>query len=119
MRRKYQGPGMAVFMSLILGACGITDLVCTDEAAASLNVTVVDSVSEAPVLDAVVWVQDGVFQDTLEGGGGLWYGPWERAGTYDVHVEHPDYRSWLKSGVTVEDGRCHVQSRSLTARLQD
>jgi hypothetical protein len=118
MRLKDWSLGIAVMLPATLGGCGLTDVVCTDEAIASLNVTVVDSASADPLMGAVVWVEDGVYQDTLEGGNGTWYGPWERAGTYDVHVQHSGFRSWSTSDVTVEQGRCHVRPRSLTARLQ-
>ena len=113
-----RGVVLAALVTLSLGACGITDVVCTDEAVASLNVAVVDSVTGSFVTDAVVWVQDGVFTDTLMGGDGRWFGPWERAGVYAVNVESEAYRPWSRSGVEVEEGRCHVEPESLTARVR-
>jgi major membrane immunogen (membrane-anchored lipoprotein) len=103
---------------LLLSGCGITD-VCTDEAVPAIRVAVVDSVSGAAIANPLVWVGDGMFQDTLEVfPNGIAHGVYERAGTYEVHVEHDDYESWVRTGVTVTEGKCHVNTRELTARLQ-
>jgi len=41
----------------------------------------------------------------------------ERAGTYDVIVRRAGYDDWHRNDVVVTQGRCHVRTVSLTARL--
>ncbi len=108
----------AVAGLLLLGGCGITDPVCTGQVVPAVQVAVVDSVSGEAVVEPLVWVRDGTFQDTLDVFGGLAVGAYERAGTYEVHVEHDSYAAWARSGVTVTEDECHVITRELTARLQ-
>lgn len=103
---------------LLLSGCGITDVICTDEAVPALAVAVVDSVSGETVVDPLVWVRDGSSQDTLTVFDGIASGLHERAGTYEVHAEHEGYAPWVRTGVTVTEGQCHVITRELTARLQ-
>lgn len=117
MIRMWRVAGVAAGL-LLLGGCGIVGPVCTTEVVPAVRVAVVDSVSEEAVLDPLVWVRDGAFQDTLEVFDGTAYGAYERAGTYEVHVEHDSYAPWLRTGVTVTEGECHVITRELTARLQ-
>jgi hypothetical protein len=45
-------------------------------------------------------------------------GAGERGGTYRVVVQKPGYEDWVKTGVVVAEGRCHVVTTTLTARLQ-
>lgn len=109
-----------IVSAAFLGACG-DDLiapVCTLEARASLMVQVVDSVSGAVIPEPTVWVKDGAFVDTLRVREGVAAGPYERAGTYDVHVEETGFAPWVLKGVEVTENRCHVETRELTARLQ-
>jgi hypothetical protein len=79
---------------------------------------------------ATVVVSDGVYSDTLKprilipdennreliamtvAGAG------ERAGTYRVRVLVPGYHVWIRSGITVSDGECHVQTRKVSARMR-
>ena len=92
--------------------------VCEDYAAPSLAITILDSINSGPVFDALVWVEDGAFVDTLPGGNGVSSGPIERPGRYDIYVEHPDYLPWQEKGVRVKEDECHVITRSVEARLQ-
>lgn len=117
MLRMWRVAGAAAGL-LLLGGCGITDPVCTGEAVPAVRVAVVDSVSGEAVLEPLVWVRDGMFQDTLDVFDGIAIGAYERAGTYAVHVEHDSYAPWVRSGVTVSENECHVITRELTARLQ-
>lgn len=120
MLRMWRGAGAAAGLLLVAGcgATGLTDVVCTLEARPALAVAVVDSVSGEAVLEPLVWVRDGTFQDTLQVFDGTASGVHERAGTYEVHVEHDQYAPWVRSGVTVTEDECHVITRELTARLQ-
>lgn len=102
------------------GACGLTDVdvACTAEAVPSLRIEVVDSVSATLVADPTVWVRDEAYQVTLPVFDGVALGPYERAGTYEIHVEHVNYWPWVSQDVKVTKGRCHVDTQSLTARLR-
>lgn len=112
---------LAMTGSAALGGCNpFEPIICTLELRPSLVVRVVDSVSGDPVLDPLVWVRDGAFQDTFPAPQGVGRGPSdrERAGTYEVHVEHPDYAPWVETGVRVTEDECHVITREITAALQ-
>jgi ribosomal protein S16 len=112
----------ALFIAALSAACGkgsdSNPVVCSGEARPSLQIEVVDSTTGSPISDPLVWVRDGEFVDTLLAYQGVHRGPFERPGTYHVHVEKDQYLSWVKSGVNVPQGRCHVETQELTARLQ-
>jgi len=103
-----------------------TGLACTSEARASIIVWVRDSVSGAPIAaGATLVLQDGAFADSITAADHFpndWalqtMNSWERPGTYSVTVRRPGYADWSASNVVVSDGRCHVQTVVLTARLQ-
>lgn len=116
---------------LALASCGDgiapPPFACTDEARASVSVTVLDSVSGAPLGRGVsVVLQDGAWVDsTLFGDAPFWDGmpltterAYERPGTYAVRVHRRGYASWTRNGVVVTQGPCHVNGVALTARLQ-
>ena len=93
------------------------DTVCTASAEPAVVVEVVDADTDDAITDAIVWVQDGEFVDTLDFNEGLAAGAHERPGTYDVHVEAEGYAPWSQEDVVVRDGECHVRTRELTAEL--
>jgi len=106
-------------ITLLVGGCGLgTEVLCTTEVVPSLRIEVVDSITGDPITDSVVWVRDGAYQDTLPSFEGTAWGPDERPGTYEVHVEKADYAQWIRSQVRVTQGECHVETRELVARLQ-
>lgn len=41
----------------------------------------------------------------------------ERPGTYEVAAEKEGFFRWIRSGVEVDEGPCHVETVGLTARL--
>lgn len=94
-------------------------IVCTQEARASFEVTVLDAATGANLAPgATVWVRDGTFVDTLRATpGGVYTGVNDRPGTYEVVAEHPGYVDWRKAGVRVEKDECHVIPGQITARL--
>jgi hypothetical protein len=111
---------------LLLPACDLIAPVCTLEAVAGLNVTVEDSLTGAPAASgAQLIAPDGAFADTVS------FPPnrpdldpqplpsaWERPGTYTVTVRKSGYVDWVRRGVLVTAGKCHVRAVALTARLQ-
>ncbi|HEX7117278.1 MAG TPA: hypothetical protein VF212_00720 [Longimicrobiales bacterium] len=100
---------------------GIGPALCTTDAPPSFEVTVLDDATgENLAPDAIVWVRDGAFVDTLVVDvdvDSVYYGFFDRSGTYEVVAEHEGYVDWRRTGVEVEDGECHVITRELTARL--
>lgn len=124
MRMESGGPRLAAgaLLLFLLAACSSKPtgpIACTLEARPALDVSVVDSVTAAPVADPLVWVQDGSFVDTLHVfGTNRADGPYERKGDYAVHVESSGYADWLQEGVEVTADECHVQTRQLVARMR-
>jgi hypothetical protein len=107
----------------LVGACAENPpLACTEEARPGLSVTVRDSVTSATVTDGVeVVAVEGAFADTARGsllGSGVYSLVYERAGSYEVTVTHPAYKTWRQSAVRVTADECHVRTVSLLARLQ-
>ena len=90
---------------------------CTDELVASIELRIVDGENQEPVRGAVAWASDGARVDTLTTGDGFAAAMWERAGTYEVHIEHPSYATW-DSSVVVPQGDCHVVTQSVRVMLQ-
>lgn len=93
---------------------------CTGSAISSLSITVLDSISgENLAPEAVVVLRYGTTVDTVRTRleNGAYFGPIERPGTYEITVTHPDYITWHRTGVEVEQGECHVITEELTARL--
>jgi hypothetical protein len=118
--------------ALILSACGSSlsgGRVCTEDFRYGLNVTVVDSVTNAPPASAVLIARSGAFVDSVGPRTPMQFvqnGPpvlllssaGERAGTYDLTVRSPGYRDWTRTGVEVTEDECHVRPITLSARLQ-
>jgi len=106
---------------LLVAACsnltGYDKRVCTAEARAGINVTVVDDATGAAITSASGVVREGTFVEQLQSFGGQLSGAYEREGTYDVSVTAPGYQTWLRENVTVGADECHVIPVLLTARL--
>jgi hypothetical protein len=75
---------------------------------------------------ASVVLRDGLFTDSVAFPAGVpAYDPlslsppnsFERAGVYIVTVRRAGYVEWERQDVTVTQGRCHVRTVVLTARL--
>jgi len=110
-------------LAALVASCGGDDVVvCTAEARSGLVVTVRDSVSGSPVTNgAEVVAREGAYADTARASlisSGVYSLAVERAGTYEVTVDHPAYRQWRRVGVTVTRDECHVQTVNLLARVQ-
>lgn len=99
--------------------------VCTQEARASLSVTVLDSLEgPATFTNLRLTAIDGAFADSAfheTYPNATFSGPvplvWERAGTYRVTVTADGYQPWVEPAVIVERDACHVITVPLTARL--
>jgi hypothetical protein len=91
---------------------------CTDELVASIELAIVDAETQEPVRGPTAWVSDGTRVDTLASSDGFAAAMWERAGTYEVHVEHPSYAMWTDPSVVVTEGECHVTTQKRRVLLQ-
>jgi len=96
-------------------------MACTEEARPGLSITVRDSVTGAAVANGVeIVAREGEYADTARGsllGSGVYALVYERAGSYDVTVSHPSYRTWVRAAVRVTEDECHVKTVALLARL--
>ncbi len=118
-----------VLLAFATASCDVfaPDRACPAIAIPGINVSPVDSVTNAavPITDVMVIATDGVYADTVSAADfapgstvpsvGLAY---ERRGTYTLKVVAAQYRDWVKSGIRVEGDQCHVNTVSVTARLQ-
>lgn len=113
----------------VLSACGYfnqTD--CTLEARASVQVRVVDSRGN-PQRDArVTFTRDGApEQQALCNGGAepqqgncdTWVTGYEQPGEYVITATSADSQHTARQSVSVSEGKCHVQSQSVTLTLPD
>lgn len=106
-------------LSLLALGCGLIDpVLCTTDAVPALHVQAVDGSTGAAVPEPVIWVRDGVFVDTLEVAGPAFaQGPFERPGTYEVHVVAAGYTDWRRPHVVVDSDECHVKTVEVIAHL--
>ena len=122
----------ATFMCAVLWLVGCVNdpvaIACTEEARASVMVTVLDSLSGTGLAPGTtVVLQDGEYRDSSVSGSGyplpgdsIVYSTttFERAGTYTVRVRRPGYALWERQGVQVTMGECHVVTALVRARLK-
>jgi hypothetical protein len=100
---------------------------CTGSVEPALVVEIRDARTGAPLAaGATGVVRDGSFFDVLRPAEAS--GPDvaslysrraadERPGTYAIEVRHVGYQTWTATGVRVERGTCHVQTRRVLAAL--
>ena len=102
-------------------ACSDQDLViCTLNFEPAVVVEIHDSITGTPLAqEARGAVREGTFIDSLRPRtSSSLQAAGERPGTYVVTVVHSGYADWLRTGVQVQDGVCHVQTVTLQALLQ-
>jgi hypothetical protein len=97
--------------------------ICTMEARPAISVEPVERGTGRPISGNVrLIVRDGIYVDTtfarVTPSAKSVSAAYERAGTYDVTVEHPNYRTWLRDNVRVQRDECHVQTVKLRAELE-
>lgn len=103
-----------------------SETVCTADFRYGLNVTVVDSLTGAPVPRPILIVaSEGAFSDTSKFAlqtDGMPFGSWpllgERSGVFTVLVRAPGFQDWQQSNVRIGRDACHVIPVALTARLR-
>jgi len=100
---------------------------CTMEMRPSVVVYVRDARTDAYIAaGATMILTDGAFVDSVtvpanqsgENARGLWtFDSGERPGVYQVTVRRAGYEEWVRSGVWVRGGACHVATVTITARM--
>ena len=114
---------------ILIGAAacsGSTSPVCTTEFRPGITVYVNDSLTNAGIASgASLVVRDGSYKDSVAAPDGRpdlnsspLFAAGERAGVYQVEVTKTGYAGWVKSDVEVTANQCHVNTVTLTARLQ-
>jgi hypothetical protein len=118
---------------LILPGCGVVDVVdpvfCAAVITRAVEVEVRDARTGDPAADgATATARSGDFVETLQVVGWISHpsprsalvlgGVEERPGVYTVRVEKAGYRSWERTGVVAESGRCGVLTAKLLANLE-
>jgi len=107
-----------LLLALPLAACGLEPRACTTEAVAGINVAPRDSVTNVLITDSVSgFVAEGAYRDTLTSGTYL-AAAYERPGVYTVHLSRPGFRHWVRGGIEVEEGECHVVPVTVVARMR-
>lgn len=101
---------------------------CTASVEPAIVVEITDARTGGPLArNAVGLVRDGNYVDSLRPYGFHSSDPAtmysrraadERAGSYTVQLSVAGYQPWTALNVRVQDGGCHVSTRTLQARLQ-
>lgn len=114
-----------LLLAMLSSACALfPEAECTPTAVPAIRVRVVDASTGANIAPgATVVVSDGAFTET-------WTIPddptrndegvaaaLERPGIYRVVVSRERYRPWDQSKLRATEGRCHVNTIAVTARL--
>jgi hypothetical protein len=95
---------------------------CSPDPVIGLVVAVKDRVTQFPICDAVVTINDGAFTETLtptDANGNCEYSSTpDRIGVFDIVVTHPDYQDGGLSDVEVFTDTCgHAVLRRVEVRL--
>jgi hypothetical protein len=108
----------ALLVTVSALACnGTSAPVCTLEARAGINLTVVDDAGQ-PVTNAIAQAREGSYVETLQSTGpGILFGVFEREGDYDVTVTAPGFKEWNRD-IEVDADECHVIPVRLTVELE-
>jgi hypothetical protein len=79
---------------------------------------VVDAATATPVPGSLLAVaSEGAFVDTLERVFDVWAGVIEREGVYRLEVAAPGYHFWIREGIRVRGGACHVETTDVEVRV--
>lgn len=110
-----------MFMPFLMAStCDNDDdqIFCTLEFVHGLNVTVLDSQTNQPLVDGVVVkATDGSYQEFLSGLENLFIGAGERAGTYTITVTKTGYQTYTSAPIRVTADVCHVIPQLVTVSL--
>lgn len=98
---------------------------CTAEFVPGLEVAVERADTGEPVAGALVVAWDGGYADSArtelapgDSASAEARLAHERAAEYDVTVTKQGFESWIRNDVQVDETSCHVETVSLTARLE-
>lgn len=102
--------------------CGSTNALCSLEARAGVNVSLIDAATKTPICDAKVVITDGGEvrdEPPSLGPDCIYSGAVERTGTFEVRVTHPSYAPVTRTGIEVkmDEAECHVEAQTVTIEL--
>jgi hypothetical protein len=109
---------------LVLVACNwLVGPVCTLSIEPALRVSFVDSMTARPIVtESKAVVVDGTYADTAiadrSPDATIAILAMERPGIYRVEAIADGYRTWVKDGVRVREGECHVETVEIEALMQ-
>jgi hypothetical protein len=111
---------LVLFAAIVCCGCedGVVD--CTLIAVPGIRVELVDArTGHSPEPQQFIGVAaDGEYRDSVVTFGGRLRFAFERPGIYDVRIWGEGYDVWTADNVRVRDGRCHVGTVELVARLE-
>jgi len=120
-RRRARGTSAAFVLLLLTSGCkSPLDVVCTAQFVYGVTVTVLDESSGEPIANgATLTIRDSGYVEVVTDSfdGRTLSGAGERPGRYTLTVERAGYGAWVRDGVVVLRGECHVTPVSLEARL--
>lgn len=113
------------FAALALAGCDLVGVDCTTSVEPGIIIEIYDASTLEPLAEAAeAEIRDGAYIEVLVAGSTLdngeinaRLGAYERPGTYDITVEHPDYQIFTRDDVLVREGQCHVITRTIQAEL--
>ena len=117
MSLRHWAPALLLFT---VGGCApLTGTDCVAIGVAGVRLFVSDAITGQVPAAVVATITEGTYSDTLDSSGGVYYGAWERTGTYTVAVESPGYARWSKADVRVtRGGSCgYLRQVSLSSTL--
>jgi hypothetical protein len=122
---------LSVLVVFLLGCdSGPGNVNCAAVAEPAVEVEVSDATTGRYVAaEAEAMITDGSYRDTLRRGAitqveptlivKTLVGGFERSGTYDVSVSHPNYQPWTRPDVEVPSGDCGPETQQLEAELRE
>ena len=112
---------MPLLMATTCDSNDNNQILCTTEFVYGLNVTVINSETQLPLVEGVtVTAVDQNYSENLELFPGLEYifsGAGERPGTYTITVTKNGYVTFISDPIVVEADICHVIPRQVTVTL--
>jgi hypothetical protein len=112
----------ALVVMISYGCDDSVEVSCLDFAVPGITVDMIDGRTNGPPSPQQFFgvATDGEFTDSVAGypADGRFGFAYERPGIYDVRLWGDTYRVWTAEAVRVTQGKCHVNTVELVARLE-
>ena len=109
--------GVALLAACSQGAGGA----CAADPVPGLNISVVDTAGNAGnILNVKIVVRDGIWGDSINSNARNvtnFLTAFDRPGTYAITVTGTAVKSFVISGIVVQQNGCHVRERDVTATM--